>query len=354
MSCIGVLYKSEKVSPQEPVDRLSTDLHINYWKLPRKCCGYNRFLDFGLFVNNANDINSLQFYLPFHIEKSNLTDLGNTMAKDNLLSVLFNEKYKIETFPDAPEYKHASSMSSENPKPDFWLYCLSNTDFDVEKLSKGTLIKVSIKTKPPEVKNKPREDEHESSYNLYIRFRIRNLLENQLGFLESVSNDFFQNAFSKTEMVNMYINSLEEFDENDYKTLVSDYSFVSFNKIHFFFVGSSKDERVLGMTNYTDCRLLDSTKWHPYIGDNNPNNRKCLAYHWKKDGPVESSNFFFRTVFSNANFWIILKYCLVIVVLGAISSYAASYIPIWNKQNATIEKTRTSNVIQEDNSKAIP
>ena len=354
MSCIGVLYQSAEHNNPNPDNNVIVDLQTNYWKLPKKHWGYNRFLDFGVLIYEAKDINSFLFYLPFKVKEDAVSDLGEALTHDNLLSVLFNEPYQVSSNPNFPSYYYVSSLINENKKPNFWLYSLSKANFKVRPLSKGTLVEVMIKNKPSVVDGIQNTEDKKDNYNLYFRFRISHLGENSLGYIESVSNDFFQSVFSRTEMINLHINIIGEIEENDFKEIASKYSFVNFNKIHFFFVGSSKEEAISGMNNYTDIRLLDSVLWSRYVGDYNPQSRKCLAYHWKLLGPRENGNIFFRTVYSSADLIKVLKYSILIILFGMAASYAASYIPTWSKQNAVIEKTNISHEIQDDNTKTIP
>lgn len=324
MSCIGVLYSSRANQNPNPSDKVMADFQLNYWKLPKRFWEYNRFLDLGLLVYDAKDIDSILFYLPFQLEDNQLEDLGSILANDNLLSILFSDSFRVEDDSRIIGYRYASSNGEK--KQAFWIACLTSTDFKIHPLKHGTLVEVMIKTKPNVKKEIKNADEGKTNnYNLYLRFRVKNLQEKSLSYIESVSNDFFQSVFSRTEMMNLHINAVGEIDEEDNKDLVSKYSFLAFNKVHFFFIGSSEEETISGTTNYTDSRLLDSKKWTPYIGNNNPQNRKCLAYHWRKTGPMENCNIFIRTVYSSANIWKIVKYSLIVIILGAMGSLLASF-----------------------------
>lgn len=353
MSCIGVLYDS--VANQNPNldEKLMADFQVNYWKLPKMRWGYTRFLDFGLLLYDAKDVSSVQFYLPFKVEAVQVADLGRMLANDNLLSILFNEPFRVENDPNIRDYQYASSTGEK--KQAFWIACLASTDFKIHPLKHGTILEVLFKTKPNLQKGiKKADDEKRDNYNLYIRIRINNLSEKSLSYIESVSNDFFQSVFSRTEMINLHINAIGEFDDDDYKDLVSKHSFLVFSKVHFFFIGSSEEETILGTTTYTDNRLLDSKKWKPYIGGNNPQGRKCLAYHWKKTGPMDNCNIFLRTVYSSANLWKILKYSAIVIILGAMGSMLSSVVLPSSAcncpptQNDTVNCANDTNVCGED------
>ncbi len=347
MSCIGVLYRTKTEKSPNSNNSINVDLQANYWKLPKRFYGYWRFLDLGVLVHNAKDIESVVFYVPFKLKKETLKDLGNVLVKNNLLSVLFNDSYKIEDNPEIPGYYYASATHN-GEKSEFWVYSLSNSNFNVTELSVGSLVEVDIKTKPKLKMGIQNADNKGDEYNLYFRFRINNIPDNALGYIESVSNDFFQSAFSKAEIVNLNINTISEMEEDDYKNIASKYSFVNFNKIHFFFVASSKEETIYGSTNYSDSRLLDSKKWELYIDNNNPQQRKCIAYHWKKTGPLWNCNILLRTIYSSANGLNIAKYLVVVLLLGIMASCLASFIsPLCNCKECKDNKDSTCLIQKE-------
>lgn len=233
MSCIGVLYNSVANQNPNPGEKVMADFQINYWKLPKKHWGYTRFLDLGVMLYDAKDVSSILFYVPFRICEEHVSDLGKVLANDNLLSILFNEPFKVEDDPNIRSYRFATSTSEK--KQAFWIACLASTDFKVYPLVQGTIVEVLFKTKPSAQKGiKNAVEEKKENYNIYIRIRISNLSEKSLSYVESVSNDFFQSVFSRTEMINLHVNAIGEFDEEDYKDLVSQHSFVAFNKVHFF------------------------------------------------------------------------------------------------------------------------
>lgn len=325
MSCIGVFHNLGQGQPSQPntTEKKPVDLQLNYWKLPNRHWGYNRFLDLGILIYEAKDMDSISFYFPFQLSKNQLSDLGSVLVKDNLLSTLFNRPYTVESNPSTIGYWYASSH--EEDISSFWIYKIDPKDIELQYFSYGTIVEIKIRTKP-KLKKEIKPKGETSNYNLYLRFRIKELDEKCMNHVEPVSNDFFQSAFSRTDMVNLHINNVGEFAQDDYKEIASHYSFVSFSKIHFFFVCSSKEEAVSGNTTYSDTRLLESPKWLPYIGGNNPQQRKCIAYHWKVDGPKNDCNIFFRTIYSKADAWRILKYSLVALVLGVLASCFGSIL----------------------------
>lgn len=150
---------------------------------------------------------------------------------------------------------------------------------------------------------------------------------------ENISNDFLQNAFSKTEMIDFRINEVREMNPKAYEEITKDKNFLPFRKIHFFFVGSSEDEQIAGNTDYKDCRLLNYERWHNYLGDDYDNNRKLIAYHWCWKGDADEDirnrySIFVKTVYKSINKYIIFKYCGVVVGLSVLAAFIWDVIKI--------------------------
>ena len=207
------------------------------------------------------------------------------------------------------------------------MYVLGENNFKVSDIKpNGSIVNVQILSTPK--KNggiQPASNEKKPKRNLYFRFRVEDIPENSIFYEENISNDFLQSAFSKTEMIDFRINEVREMNPKAYEEITKDKTFLPFNKIHFFFVGSSEDEQIAGNTDYKDCRLLNYDRWQAYIGDNYDNTRKLIAYHWcwKGDANAQTSDrysIFIKTVYKSIKWKTILKYCSVVFGLSLISA----------------------------------
>ncbi len=353
MSSICIQYQSKYADHPNPERMMMADLHINYWKLPSKR-GFERFLDFGLLIHDVSkDICAVSFYLPSSVSQDHVHDLGKTVANGSMMSHLFNGNYKVSNVIKSNSYYTAEC--NEKTKPSFLLYSFGKS-YRVERMSVGSRIVIPLGDFPEEtnlIKQK-KEGTDKSVYGkLYIRFRIDNVKDNDFGHIEPISNDFLQSAFSKMEMLNIHINEFREIPVDDSEDLQKGWSYFSFDKIHFYFIGSSEDEKVTGHKSYKDSRLLDPQKWSGYLGNHNKKHKQCIAYHWKyvedeKTGKMPS-NFFIRTVYSSFQLLKVIKYCLLVILLGFLGSLFASlfYDSIKNKQNNSlrniqVEVTRDS------------
>ena len=70
MNSLGILYTMKASSTPRENNNISAELHVNYWKVPKKNGSYSRFLDFGVMINQvAHEIDSIYFYFPFEIKE---------------------------------------------------------------------------------------------------------------------------------------------------------------------------------------------------------------------------------------------------------------------------------------------
>lgn len=328
MNSIGILYTTKQSkAPRESVE-VNADLHINFWKLPTESKNYNRFIDIGVMVYEmGDDIDALYFYLPFVVKVEDLEDLGKPLSHDNLLCVLFGADYEIRNN-ISTSYTYADTQTEG--KHSFWMYQLEKPNFHTEQKQSGTIVKISIKTHPNNsaVIKEGKGKKDSTKYNLYVRFRVNNLTDKKQYVTESISNDFLQSAFSRTEMVDLYVNEKRDFDKSDYQDLSNIGSFFQFSKFHFFFVGSTQEEAIYGHTAHKDSRLLDAKKWEKYIGNHNPKSKMCIAYHWNVDVSKGRSKVFVRTIYSSPNLWKISKYTAYALGISSVGALIYDFIKL--------------------------
>ena len=282
MNSIGIFYKlRDTATPRGTSDKITADLHVNYWRIPEKHGKYKKYLDFGILLNErARDLQSISFYFPFKISKESVSDLGGAIKDSEILCSLFNDEYTIRNIPNSPSYYFAHASNGVNKS--FWLYLLGENNFSIDtNIPNGSLLVIKILSIPRENGGIQNVNEvTQQKRNLYFRFRISVFPENVLSFEEKISNDLLQSAFSKTEMVDFRVNEIREMSPKAYEAVSKMGNMLEFSKIHFFFIGSAQDEQVVGVSDYKDCRLLNPERWNRYINEQK-NTRNLIAYHWK-------------------------------------------------------------------------
>lgn len=328
MHSFGVLYSFSPVQQKqgnEPIDfgnkpratGLFADLHINYWELDDTISQGCQFLDFGLMIKSvALDVESIFFYFPFKIKKEWIEDLGKTLQNDQMISALFNEDFNCKSNAGAPY----TTVSKKNDIKDvFFLYELADMNYSVEDVQGyGSILKIEFLSTPPML------EPSRPDCDIYIRFRLKNFKASELFYEEEISNDYIQSAFYKTKMLDFRVNERREMNNKLLEVLeTKERRFVSFNKFHFYYIGSSRKEKIEGFVNYGDCRLLDYSKWSNYLPSITNKEKKFLCYHWKTydDGNVfQSCSVFMRTVYKSLNCKIIAKYISIAIVLSFVAS----------------------------------
>lgn len=329
MDSIGILYsKKRDIGTTDPDSKnLEVELHMNYLKTIRYNkyinvrSGYNRYLDIGIMVlPPIKNLDAIYIYLPFFVSKEDISDLGERIKEPSLFCTLFNGDYTITNVSEHPLF-HEVRPKSDN-KSVFWLYILGDNTYSISRLKKGTLIKIELKELPSTLNFVQGDDN--MGPGLYFRLRISNLQKDEFYYEEKVSNDVFQSAFSKAELVDIRVNEIREFGKDVIDDLRKDKFFVVFSKFHFFFLGSSENEQVTGNVNFHDCRLLDTDKWVNYESAIKYGKKKYLAYHWSNKKQDKASfrtcNIFLRTIYTSLNIKKSIKYCIIVIMLGFLGS----------------------------------
>lgn len=324
MESIGILYELKPSNSKEPSRRVEADLHINYLKTLSKDYylwkKYDRSLDIGvMLLTSVADIKSISIYLPFRIKKEDVLDLGAVIRDPNLFCTLFNEDYTISNVPNHPLFHTVVPTTKQNA---FWLYTIEQNTFSIDdSLQLGSLLTISIAEIPPctFVQEIDRQEP-----GLYFRLRINRLPKNEFYYEDHIANDVFQSAFSKAEIVDFRVNEMREFDNKVIDDLKNGRYFVEFRKFHFFFIGSSEDEEIVGSTDCTDTRLLDPKRWASYNSSIRRNRIRYIAYHWSKKAEQNSTftkcSVFLKTKYKSVNIEKMLKYCSIVIFLGFIGS----------------------------------
>lgn len=128
--------KDTENCPESDNNAVSADLHINLWVEYAKKC--TPFLDIGIMIRCPNQVEKLYFFVPFHIEKEQVSDLGEVLTDNQILNAVFNENYSLRTRPTS---KHAEVFTESGREMEFDLYSLDiNYDIQFENNYNGTIL----------------------------------------------------------------------------------------------------------------------------------------------------------------------------------------------------------------------
>lgn len=317
------------------------ELHINWGKLPktlgqtvscgcswdknypyRRVPGFTRFVDFGLMIADYKNTKSINFYFPFSFEEADFQDLGDIVKDVDILSALFNERFTISHSTNG-NLHHVTQLKDEEKKVEdiriFSVYSLKD-EFKIEKPKdgEGTILTLSI---PEHINDQPDR--------LYIRFRLKGKPLRKFCYSEPLSFTLIQSSFNRASMIDFRMNDLREIDPKIIEHTIVPENFFSFTKVHFFFLGTSRDENVFFNQISNNCRLLEMSRWSKYL-EGIPFNRKrkVLAYHWKSNETSKNVNLLLKTNSTYIRIPDLLLYLIVVISIGLLVNVISSiFIP---------------------------
>ena len=109
-------------------------IYLNEWINPKS----KSYVDISVRVYGAKEANEVNFFVPFEIEKNEITDLSYMLSDSSALRALFNTNGKV----DSEKTKYTSELRYDNRTVS--LINLANEFVTVKKVSYGTVITVNI------------------------------------------------------------------------------------------------------------------------------------------------------------------------------------------------------------------
>lgn len=109
-------------------------IYLNEWINPKG----KSYVDVSVRVYGAKEAKAVNFFVPFEIDESEITDLSYMLANNSSLRALFNTNGKI----DSEKTRYTSELRYDNRTVS--LINLSKEFIDVKRVSYGTVIKVDF------------------------------------------------------------------------------------------------------------------------------------------------------------------------------------------------------------------
>lgn len=333
----------KSVSLEQYKDEDATfDFQINLWNssIKNTITGkVSRFraIDFGVVCPLSTK--KLVFLFPFEVKHEDFSDLAKCLSSDSeLLCTVFNEDLKTLSEPTKSFHK----IDSENSDIHYLMYELSKENIEISNdytQTNLTQLTVAITSNF--------DLDESSKYRLFLRFRINLRSFDAFATKKDVSNDWLQSAFSSTLLFDIRLNDVRELSKKRKEFIeYQGFQMPEFSKIHFFYMADSEEVVENGSSMKLDKRLLENDRWHAYLEENFEFVSANIAHHWKKkkDYKVKGSNgesmdksdeekikdftIFFKTVFSDCRKKRVLRFLLLIVILGMISSLSITLISL--------------------------
>ena len=109
-------------------------IYLNEWINPKG----KSYVDISVRVYGAKEANEVNFFVPFEIEKNEITDLSYMLSDTSALRALFNTNGKV----DSEKTKYTSELRYDNRTVS--LINLANEFIEVKQVSYGTVITVNF------------------------------------------------------------------------------------------------------------------------------------------------------------------------------------------------------------------
>lgn len=263
---------------------LPVELHLNIWKLPKspkifEKRDFKRVIDIGMKFHNRTPFNiekvKLCIYYPDIIKQEHFEDLIQYLVNNlesKLVSTLFNENLSLNI--DTNNH-FAKVINTHTDTEEFTTYILKSKKIKFTKFELGTIIKIDLPIIP-------------SSKKIYIRFRINKDYSHIFCNITKPANSIWQSNFSKTELFDIRVNEVRDINNSLLEEISeANFGLCKFDKVHLFYICSSKDEYIFSHIPFESARLLENKKWENYINLVGIEKVPILAYHFKEKSKVK-------------------------------------------------------------------
>jgi hypothetical protein len=301
-------------------------IHINLWD-KEKGGNKNYCFDFGLLIENIENIEKIYLYAPFTVQKKQIKDLGVIISNNQLVNAIFNENFTTtdgepkRLIVNGPEQKGNFVIYSLEIENQIELTsCKRNAETD------GTIIEIKVDTIKPN-----------NIYRYYFRIRIEASKDDIKLINDEIKGvSIFSNQFTNTEVIDFRLNDVrscsEELREQFHKG-----SIFKLLAIHYLILRNANDT-IIHYGKEINSRMLEKDLWKNYIDGTNHN---IIAYHIKnkaerkinpQTGQIEVSRYvedfsdLSRFQYQKETKLIVIIYVLGIIGLGAVGGVLGNWI----------------------------
>lgn len=234
--------KQEPTIETSDTDETSdTELHFNLWQFSSQKHDRIDCLDIGIKVEKICNFSSVNLFVPFSLNETDVRDFGKIITKNiELLTAIFNEFSTLGAekagLVDVTLKKEGGDSSAES----FKVYKMDGVNFKLEpipegegnaKRTVGTIIKINTSN-----------IKHDDTVPVYLRIRIDLPSQDILGKIlhqHSPKDYWLQSSTEKKQFVDFRINEKRNLPKQIQEKCVD--KFLNIKKIHFFLMREFAD-----------------------------------------------------------------------------------------------------------------
>ncbi len=286
-------------------DRKST-LYLNEWVNPSG----KSFVDVSTRIYNAKNVTDVNFFIPFHISVSEITDLSTMFSNTSVLQAVFNTNGKVNTEIN----KYTSELNYDERYVS--LVNLSSEFVTTRTVEYGTVITINFSY----IKEYITVDE------AYVSFRIPHKTINDIfKFKEDVKSLFqkFMELIEKPVISEKFGYSLRINEARRLPQELNDIDELHKQKIKKVIVTITiSDDYNLNDTSCYRIRHLEDDLMENYMPEKYPA-EDAITYQWVEEKPVDKKshyNFYYTMDRSDVNGQSLVLYIIFLVLIGMLGA----------------------------------
>lgn len=325
-----------------PVD-LGLKLHFNYWRLVRSVPRYkslkknNDILDIGIMVTGSDlkYAHAVNIFLPFKVERTFITDLGEKFKKQEIATGVFNEslsatdngsiarKVILRNLDNEDEYCRVHLFKqSDNQKG------ISDKEIVLEQEAHGSVLTISRSA----IEFASQEVPENSCIYFRLRVEFSGIENNSILKCYSPLDRFISSGYETIECMDFRLNETRNLPVSIHEKM-SRKSRMKIDRVDFLLAHSVNAEIIGKHEEFHKSRLLEPELWRNYIGtDEKPIDltEGAVIYHWRaKYGPentskLESFHAFVKLAIRDSTIVTIVRYFFIAVTIGVVSGIVSA------------------------------
>lgn len=315
MRSFTLWYDEKESAEKRPIVKINVNLWEDNSNKTIQTC-----FDFGFKINDITNVENINLYVPFDINKENISDLGKTISNNTLVNAIFNENFV--TTDGNPKKLRVSSLDDDVDE-NFIIYSLDiNSQIDLISSKTSTdedskIIQINL--------SDINLSDTDNIKEYYFRIRIQ-VPNDRPGFIynQITSESPFEDYFTNTEVIDFRINDIRSSSEVLREKFESGSHF-KIKSVHYLILRDASDI-IIHHGNPISSRVLERNTWNGYFGGSKEKN--VIAYHIKKKSFKEGKDIKYLKDFSDlsrfkskkSSIKVLLTAIFIIIILELVSN----------------------------------
>ena len=313
------------------VDDASVELHFNLWHFSQRKC--SDFFEIGIMSEDPAKLEAIKIFLPFNVERKDVTDCGPTFRKPEIAQGIFNETLSCTSLPNGKcvELRDGGTIFCQVYQFTLEQDVIDSSELDISSKGGGTILTIGRQSLAS------LSAVTVSSERGYYRLRFCLGTLSKLPFLSVIkpADKFWTSGIDQIAYIDFRLNearTLPRLIENDVRQAPN--GLAKIDLIAFLTVVPVVSSIASSHQEWRKSRLLEHDIWREYVDTRLPSG--MVVYHWKKelgdqsrDAGLASFSAFVKFHTRRSGGVILAMYILVAFIFGVVGNLTASIIEAW-------------------------